>query len=104
MSLGDSILQTASIAPLIEPLIECVSVLTATDHIMLQSPAQVEPIGGREPDAEIPSEAADPRSRAASSRLSANARRYIERSPPARISGEPRPRPPIPASVSGEVP
>ncbi len=44
MSLGDSILQTASIAPLIEPLIEPwlepllelgVSVATATDHIML---------------------------------------------------------------------
>src|SRR5882762_4957729 len=45
MSRGDSILQTASIAPLIEPLIEpllellievFVSVATATDHIMLQ--------------------------------------------------------------------
>jgi len=40
MSLGDSILQTASIAPLIElllePLLELgVSVATATDHIML---------------------------------------------------------------------
>ena len=40
MSRGDSILQTASIAPLIEPWLEalfevCVSVATATDHIML---------------------------------------------------------------------
>src|SRR5258706_5024770 len=104
ISLGDSILQTASIARLIEPLIECVSVLTATDHIMLQSLAQVEAVGGREPAAEIPNDAADPRSRAASSRLAANARRYIERSPPAQISVEPRPRPPIPASVCGEVP
>src|ERR1700687_1335568 len=45
MSLGDSILQTASIVPLIEPLIDvCVSVATATDHIMLQPVNASEPM------------------------------------------------------------